>query len=64
MKTWEEDEMYRAVDDVICILENVNINDLAFHLVKESPELADQLSTALGFELMDNDINTKGTKNG
>lgn len=64
MQTWEEDEIYRAVDDVLCILENVNINDLSFHLVKESPELADQLSTALGFELMDNDINTKGNKNG
>ena len=57
MHDYQRDELFRGVYDVLSVLEHVNINDLAFHLVKESPELADELSTALGFQLMDSDFN-------
>lgn len=56
MQTWEEDEFFRAVFDVECILKNVNIEDLAHQLVKNVPVLADRLQTALNFELIDMEI--------
>jgi hypothetical protein len=59
MLTYEQDEFFRAVSDVETILENVNIDDLAFQLVKRVPELADKLAFSLDCHLMESDWNTK-----
>lgn len=56
MQTWEEDEFFRAVSDVENILENVNVNDLAYQLVKKCPERAGMLALAIDFEIMDKEI--------
>ena len=56
MQTWYQDEFFSALSDVENVLENVNIDDLAFWLVKEMPVLADKLQTALGFHLLDKEI--------
>lgn len=56
MQTYEQDEFFRAVSDVECILKNVNIEDLAYQLVKNVPVLADRLQTALNFQLIDMEI--------
>ena len=59
MQTWEEDEFFRAVSDVENVLENVNIDDLAFQLVKRVPELADKLAFSLDCHFMESDWNKK-----
>ena len=53
MQTWEEDEFFRAVSDVLDVLQHVNIDDLAFQLVKNDPIAAENLSLAIGFHLID-----------
>lgn len=59
MQTYEQDEFFRAVSDVETILENVNIDDLAFQLVKRVPELADKLTFSLDCYFMESDWNKK-----
>lgn len=56
MQTWEQDEFFRGVDDVVSVLEHVNVNDLAYQLVKECPDRAGMLAMAIDFELMDKDL--------
>ena len=56
---YQKDELFRAVNDVISILEHVNVNDLAFHLVREAPELTEKLAFCLDCELMESDWNSK-----
>lgn len=56
MHDFQKDELFRAVNDVISILEHVNVNDLAYQLVKECPDRAGMLALAIDFELMDKDI--------
>ena len=56
MHDYERDQFFGAVADVENVLEMVNIADLAYWLVKEVPNLAEQLATAIGFELMDQEI--------
>lgn len=55
MQKIQQDEFFRGVFDVISALEHVNVNDLAYQLVKECPEKAGMLSLAIDFELMDKD---------
>lgn len=56
MQTWEEDEFFRAVSDVLDVLEHVNIDDLAYQLVKNDPKAAENLSLAIGFHLIDKEL--------
>ena len=56
MHDYQKDELFRAVNDVISVLEHVNVNDLAYQLAKECPERAGMLALAIDFELMDKDI--------
>ena len=56
MQTWEEDEFFRAVSDVLDVLQHVNIDDLAYQLVKNDPIAAENLSLAIGFHLIDKEL--------
>lgn len=56
MQTWEQDEFFRAVSDVLNVLDNVNIDDLAYQLVKNNPEAAENLSLSIGFHLIDKEL--------
>jgi hypothetical protein len=56
MQDYQKDEFFRAVDDVVTILEKVNLADLAHEIVKLCPDRAGILSLAIDFELMDKDI--------
>ena len=58
----QEDQFFRAVCDVETVLENVNINDLAFQLVKRVPELADKLAFSLDCYFMESDWNKNERK--
>lgn len=59
MQNLHKDEFFRAVCDVETILENVNIDDLAYQLVKNVPELADKLAFSLDCYFMESDWNKK-----
>jgi hypothetical protein len=56
MQKYQEDEFFHGVFDVVSVLEHVNVNDLAYQLVKECPERAGMLALAIDFELMDKDF--------
>ena len=56
MQKIQQDEFFRGVFDVVSVLEHVNVNDLAYQLVRECPERAGLLAMAIDFELMDKDF--------
>ena len=49
----EETQILRGIDDIMFNLRHVPVDDVAHSLVKFNPKLADELATALQFEIFD-----------
>jgi hypothetical protein len=49
----EEKQILRGIDDIMFNLRHVPVDDIAHFLVKFNPRLADELVTALQFQIFD-----------
>ena len=49
----EEKQILRGIDDIMFNLRHVPVDDIAHFLVKFNPKLADELATALQFQIFD-----------
>jgi len=49
----EETQILKGIDDIMFNLRHVPIDDVAHFLVKFNPKLADELATALQFQIFD-----------
>jgi len=49
----EEKQILRGIDDIMFNLRHVPVDDVAHFLVKFNPKLADELVTALQFQIFD-----------
>jgi hypothetical protein len=56
LQKYEEDQIYRGVDDILFNLKHLDVKDVAYFLVKYDPDLADRLATAISFNILDKDF--------
>ena len=56
LQKYEEDQIYRGVDDILFNLKHLDVQDVAYFLVKYDPDLADRLATAISFNILDKDF--------
>ena len=53
---WEQDEVMRGIESILFNLRHIPVVDVAFYLVKFSPEAADQLQANIRTFLIDREI--------
>ena len=58
----EETQIYRGVDEILVNLQHLDVQDVAYFLVKYDPKLAERLATALEFNIFDKDMENNATK--
>ena len=58
----EETQIYRGVDEILFNLQHLDVQDVAYFLVKYDPKLAERLATALEFNIFDKDMKNNATK--
>jgi hypothetical protein len=56
LQKYEEDQIYRGVDEILFNLKHLDVQDVAYFLVKYDPDLADRLATAISFNILDKDF--------
>lgn len=56
LQKYEEDQIYRGVDEILFNLKHLDVKDVAYFLVKYDPDLADRLATAISFNILDKDF--------
>jgi hypothetical protein len=56
LQKYEEDQIYRGVDDILFNLKHLDVKDVAYFLVKYDPDLANRLATAIDFNILDKDF--------
>jgi hypothetical protein len=56
MMQYEIDQLNRGVSDIVSAIENLNVHDIAFLLVKESPDMASELQFALSVAFQERDL--------
>jgi hypothetical protein len=49
----EETQILRGIDEIMFNLRHVPVDDVAHFLVKFNPKLADELASAISFQLFD-----------
>jgi hypothetical protein len=49
----EETQILRGIDDIMFNLRHVPTDDVAYFLVKFNPKLAEELATAISFQIFD-----------
>ena len=49
----EETQILRGIDDIMFNLRHVPVDDVAHFLVKFNPKLAEELATAISFQIFD-----------
>lgn len=52
----EEKLIHRGIDEIFYNLRHLDIEDVAYHLVKYDPKLADKLAAAIEFNFFDKDL--------
>jgi hypothetical protein len=57
----EETEIYRGVDEILFNLQHLDVQDVAYFLVKYDQDLAERLATALEFNIFDKDSKNNAT---
>ena len=53
---WEQDEVMRGIESILFNLRHIPVEDVAFYLVKFSPEVADRLATFINVYLVDREV--------
>jgi hypothetical protein len=56
LQKYEEDQIYRGVDEILFNLKHLDVQDVAYFLVKYDPDLANRLATAIDFNILDKDF--------
>lgn len=56
LQKYEEDQIYRGVDEILFNLKHLDVKDVAYFLVKYDPDLANRLATAIDFNILDKDF--------
>jgi len=54
-------EIYRGVDEILFNLQHLDVQDVAYFLVKYDQDLAERLATALEFNIFDKDSKNNAT---
>lgn len=57
----EETQIYRGVDEILFNLQHLDVQDVAYFLVKYDQKLAERLATALEFNIFDKDTKNNAT---
>ena len=52
----EEKMIHRGIDEIFFNLRHLDVNDVAYHLVKFDPNLADKLASAIEFNFFDKEL--------
>ena len=52
----EEDVIHRGIDEIFFNLRHLDVDDVAYHLVKFDPKLADKLASAIEFNFFDKEL--------
>ena len=53
LREYEQDEIFKRIDDIMFNLRHIPIDDVAYFLVKFNPKLADDLATSISQQIFD-----------
>lgn len=53
LREYEQDEIFKGIDDIMFNLRHIPIDDVAYFLVKFNPKLADDLATSIFQQIFD-----------
>jgi hypothetical protein len=56
LKQQEEAQILRAIDEIFYNLRHIDVEDVAYHLVKFDPKLADRLASAIEHNFFDKEL--------
>jgi hypothetical protein len=52
----EESQILRGIDEIFYNLRHIDVEDVAYHLVKFDPKLADRLASAIEHNFFDKEL--------
>jgi hypothetical protein len=56
LKQQEESQILRGIDEIFYNLRHIDVEDVAYHLVKFDPKLADRLANAIEHNFFDKEL--------
>ena len=56
LKQQEEAQILRGIDEIFYNLRHIDVEDVAYHLVKFDPKLADRLASAIEHNFFDKEL--------
>jgi hypothetical protein len=56
LKQQEESQILRGIDEIFYNLRHIDVEDVAYHLVKFDPKLADRLASAIEHNFFDKEL--------
>ena len=56
LRPQEEAQIHRAIDEIFFNLRHLDVEDVAYHLVKFDPKLADKLAAAIEHNFFEKDL--------